>query len=203
MMAFVYKMTLIAEQSHIGISYLHVDGRWWPSLMVEVLTKEDGYCKTFSIKGKPPLIPPVWIIKEIRSTYKISPYQVSWKKLSSTNYILHVSSAVARTARRARWRRFENFPINILSFVSVMSWMRSSTKYSESERLLLATTAIGGLELATTQRSRKIHRCSHLHDYYHCHEPSVNHEDQTLLSFFQVVNFMAVVECISPCAKIP
>ena len=89
---------------------------------------------------------------------------------------MHVSSALARTARRPRWHRFENSPKNILSFVSVMSWMRSSTKYSESERLLLATTAIGGLELATTQRSRKIHRCSHLyhyrqlHDYYHCHE---------------------------------
>ena len=108
--------------------------------------------------------------------HNISPNQVSWEKLSSTNYILHVSSAVARTARRPRWRRFENSPQKFLSFVSVISWMRSSTKYSESERLLLATTAIGGLELATTQRFRKIHRCSHLyhfrhlHDYYRCRE---------------------------------
>ena len=41
----------------------------------------------------------------------------------------------------------------VVSFLSVMSCMRSSKIHLESERLLLATTAVGGLEFATTQRS--------------------------------------------------
>ena len=141
--------------------------------------------------------------------HNISPNQVSWEKLYSTNYILHVSSAVARTARRPRWRRFENSPQKY-SFICKCHFMNEII----NKVFRVRTTSVGDdchwrawtcYNSKVSQNPSLFTSLSFSASAWLLSLPgtsSVNHEDQTLLSFFQVVNFMAVVERISPCATI-